>query len=51
MKKIISLILVLMLIVSLSATAFAEEETGSITINGVNENNTYEVYRLLDLLP
>ena len=49
MKKIISLILVLMLIVSLSATAFAEEETGSITINGVNENNTYEVYRLLDL--
>ena len=49
MKKIISLILALMLIASLSVAAFAAEETGSITINGVSNENTYEIYRLLDL--
>lgn len=49
MKKTISLILALMLIVSMSVTVFAAEETGSITINGVSEEGTYEIYRLLDL--
>ena len=49
MKKIISLILSLMLIASMSITVFADGETGTITINGVNADNTYEVYRLLDL--
>lgn len=49
MKKIISLILALMLIASLSVTAFAAEETGSITINGISTGNTYEIYRMLDL--
>ena len=49
MKKIISVILSLMLIASLSVTAFAAEETGSITINGVSESTTYEIYKLLDL--
>ena len=49
MKKIVSMLLVLMLVASLSAVAFAAEETGSITINGVSEGNTYEIYRLLDL--
>ncbi len=49
MKKIISLILALMLIASLSVTAFAAEETGSITINGVGADTTYEIYKLLDL--
>ena len=50
MKKIISLILALMLIASLSVTAFADEiETGSITINGVGTGVTYEIYKLLDL--
>jgi len=49
MKKVLSLILVLMLIASLSVTAFAAEEKGSITINGVSSENTYEIYRLLDL--
>ena len=37
MKKIISLILALMLIASLSIAAFAEETTGSITINGITD--------------
>jgi len=49
MKKIISVILSLMLIASLSITAFAAEETGSITINGVGESTTYEIYKLLVL--
>ena len=49
MKKIISVILSLMLIASLSVTAFAAGETGSITINGVGESTTYEIYKLLDL--
>ncbi len=49
MKKIISLILALMLIASLSVTVFAAEETGSITINGVSNASTYEIYKLLDL--
>lgn len=49
MKKIISVILSLMLIASLSVTAFAAEETGSITINGVIDDSTYEIYKMLDL--
>ena len=49
MKKIISVILSLMLIASLSVTAFAAEETGSITINGVSTDTTYEIYKLLNL--
>ena len=49
MKKVISLILALVLIASLSVSAFAAEETGSITINGVGASTTYEIYKLLDL--
>ena len=49
MKKIISVILSLMLIASLSVTAFAAGETGSITINGVSDTTTYAIYKLLDL--
>ena len=49
MKKIISVILSLMLIASLSVTAFAAGETGSITINGVSTGTTYKIYKLLDL--
>ncbi len=49
MKKVISLILALMLIASLSVVALADEVAGSITINGVSEDVTYEIYKLLDL--
>ena len=49
MKKLISLALALMLIVTMSATAFAADETGSITINGIAADTTYEIYKLLDL--
>ena len=49
MKKLFALVLALMLVVSMAATAFADTETGSITINGVGTDNTYEIYKLLDL--
>ena len=50
MKKLIAIVLSLMLIASLSATAFADTtETGSITINGIGSDATYEIYKLLDL--
>ena len=50
MKKIISLVLALMLVASLSLTVvLADGETGSITINGVGDGTTYEIYKLLDL--
>lgn len=50
MKKIIALALALMMILSLSVTAFADEaQVGSITINGASAVNVYSIYRLLDL--
>ena len=49
MKKFVSLLLAMIMVFSLAATAFADGEPGSITINGVVENTTYEVYRMLDL--
>ena len=52
MKKLISLFLALMMICALATVAMAAEPkatTGSITINGVSNENTYEIYRLLDL--
>lgn len=49
MKKIISLAIVLALVLSLSVSAFAAGEKGSITINGASEDNTYEIYRIMDL--
>lgn len=47
-KKAFCLMLVMLLAVSMSATAFAAG-TGSITINGIHTDNTYEIYKLLDL--
>lgn len=49
MKKIISLLLALVMIATLSVSVFAEEEKGSITINGVSSENVYSIYKLLDL--
>lgn len=57
MKKIISIVLALMLVASFCVTAFAaeniinnqEDNSGSITINGITEGNTYDVYKLLHL--
>ena len=42
--------LAMAMLFTLAVTAFAAEgELGSITINGVSDKNTYEIYRLLDL--
>ena len=49
MKKVVSLMAAIILIFAMSITALAANEKGSITINGVSANNTYEVYKLLDL--
>lgn len=48
MKKLFALILALTMVFTMAATAFADE-LGSITINGASSENTYEIYKLLDL--
>ena len=48
MKKIVTLLLVLVLTLSLTC-AVSAAETGSITINGVADGTVYEIYQLLDL--
>ena len=62
MKKLFALLLAMIMVFSLAATAFAADgeentgnsgtsatQTGSITVNGVNNEITYEIYRLLEL--
>lgn len=49
MKKIISLVLCLMFVLGLALPVMAEEETGSITINGIGSDAVYKIYKLLDL--
>lgn len=49
MKRIFSIALAVMLLLSLSVTAFGATTDGTITINGISDNTTYAIYRLLDL--
>lgn len=54
MKKVVTLLLAVLMLFALAAPAFADEETGtltigSITINGVSEDPTYEIYKILHL--
>ena len=49
MKKIIAMAIVIALVLSLSVSAFAAGEKGSITINGASADNTYEIYRIMEL--
>ena len=56
MKKVISVILALMLVVSLAVSASATmmgsgapEQKGSITISGVSTENEYSIYKMLTL--
>jgi len=48
MNKLASLMLALVLCFAMTITASAANN-GSITINGVSESTTYEIYKLLDL--
>ena len=48
MKKLLSILLVLALVLSLGVTAFAAEETGSITITNATVDETYAAYKIFD---
>lgn len=47
-KKIASLLLALVMVFALATTAFAAG-TNSITVNGAQKGETYEIYKMLDL--
>lgn len=48
-KKLASLLLALVMVFGLATTAFAADETGSITINDAIVDQTYTIYQILDL--
>ena len=51
MKKFLSILLVLTLVLSLGVTAFADEtvtENGSITITNATIGNTYKIFKIFD---
>ena len=48
-RKSLALLLALILVLALGGTAFAEGETGSITINDAVAGQTYTIYQILDL--
>ncbi len=48
-KKFASLLLALVMVFGLATTAFAANETGSITINDAIVDQTYTIYQILDL--
>ena len=48
MKKLISILMVLAMVLSLSVAAFADENTGSITITNATIDETYTVYKIFD---
>ena len=48
MKKVLSIIMVLTLVLSLGVTAFAAENTGSITITNATIGNSYSLYKIFD---
>ena len=48
MKKFLSILMVLTMVLSLGVTAFATEDTGSITITNATIGNTYSLYKIFD---
>ena len=46
MKRVISLALCLILVLSLATVAFADGETHKLTINNATQNHTYEAYQI-----
>ena len=48
MKRLFSFMMALILVLSLGVTAFAEENTGSITITNATIDETYAVYKIFD---
>lgn len=45
-RRIVTLLLALIMVLSVSATVFAENETYTITITGTSEGHTYEAYQI-----
>lgn len=48
MKKFLSMIMALVLVLSFGVTVFATENTGSITVTNATKDQTYTVYKLFD---
>ena len=48
MKRLFSFMMALVLVLSLSVTAFAAEDTGSITVTNAKVGQTYTVYKIFD---
>ena len=48
MKKFLSILMVLAMVLSLSITAFAAENNGSITITNATIGETYEIYKIFN---
>ena len=48
MKKFLSILMVLAMVLSLGVVAFADEDTGSITITNATIDETYTVYKVFD---
>ena len=48
MKKFMSIVMVLALVLSMGISAFAAEETGSITITNATLDETYTAYKIFD---
>ncbi|MBQ6482840.1 MAG: hypothetical protein IJI45_17185 [Anaerolineaceae bacterium] len=48
LKKILAIVLVAMMVLSLSVTAFAADETGSITVKNATKGYAYKAYKILD---
>lgn len=50
MKKLSAILLAILLVLSLSVTAFADEAaTGTITVNGAENGETYTLYKIFDI--
>ena len=48
MKKFLSILMVMILVLSLGVTVFAEDKTGSITITNATIDETYTAYKVFD---
>ena len=50
-KKLASLLLALVMVFAVATTAFAADETGSITIDNAVVGQTYTIYEIPALIP
>ena len=48
MKRLFSFMMAVVLVLSLGVTAFAAENTGSITITNATKDDTYSIYKIFD---